>query len=197
MKDEKILESRLSKENLGKILTLKNPALNELIASAILKFQPKSVFISTGSEEDRHYIRVMAIRNGEEKPLLMPGHTIHYDGYEDQGRDPANTKFCVSDTSGLGSGLNAIEREAGITEINDIMNGIMLGREMIVGFYSLGPLGTEFAIPCVQITDSFYVAHSEDLLYRGGYELFKDQHAQDGFFKFLHSAGRLTNGVSS
>lgn len=197
MKDEKILETRLSEENLRKILELQNPVLNELIASAILKFQPKSVFISTGSEEDLHYIRARAIRNGEEKSLLMPGHTIHYDGYEDQGRDPANTKFCVSDTSALGSGLNAIEREAGIAEINDIMNGIMRGREMIVGFYSLGPLGTEFAIPCVQITDSFYVAHSEDLLYRGGYELFKAQQAQDGFFGFLHSAGTLANGVSS
>jgi len=197
MKDEKILETRLTKENLGKLLELKNSALNELIVSAILKFQPKSVFISTGSEEDCHYIRAMALRNGEEKPLLMPGHTIHYDGYQDQGRDPANTKFCVSDTSALGSGLNAIEREAGIAEINDIMDGIMRGREMIVAFYSLGPLGTVFTIPCVQITDSFYVAHSEDLLYRGGYELFKGQQLQDGFFGFLHSAGTLANGVSS
>jgi phosphoenolpyruvate carboxykinase (GTP) len=196
MDAEKVLESRLDGDNLEKIVTLKNPALNELVASAILNFQPESTFISTGNEEDRHYIRIQALRRGEETPLIRPGHTIHYDGYQDQGRDPANTRFCVKDTSSLGSGLNTIGREEGIAEVNAIMNGIMRGCEMIVSFYSLGPLGTDFAIPCVQITDSFYVAHSEDLLYRGGYELFKDQPVGDRFFKFLHSAGPLDNGVS-
>jgi len=194
MSYETILESRLSKENLQKILQLDNPSLNELISTAILRFQPKSVFISTGSEEDFHYIRTQAIRCGEEKPFLLGGHTIHYDGYEDQGRDPLHTQFCVSDRSSLGSGISSIDRTEGIAEINEIMSQIMHDREMIVSFYSLGPVGTEFAIPCVQITDSFYVAHSEDILYRSGYELFKQ--VKEGFFGFLHSAGALENGVS-
>ena len=49
----------------------------------------------------------------------------------------------------------------------------MKGRTMIVRFLSLGPTDSAFSIPCVQCTDSFYVAHSEDLLYRPGYEQFK------------------------
>jgi phosphoenolpyruvate carboxykinase (GTP) len=57
-------------------------------------------------------------------------------------------------------------------------------------------LGTEFAIPCLQITDSYYVAHSEDILYRSGYELFINETGKEGFFTFLHSAGALENGVS-
>ncbi|MFC2039315.1 phosphoenolpyruvate carboxykinase (GTP) [Chloroflexota bacterium] len=188
-----ILESRLSKGNLQKILELNKPSLNELISTAILRFQPDSVFISTGSEEDLHYIRTQAIRRGEEKPLFMSGHTIHRDGYEDQGRDPLHTRFCVSDGSSLGSGINFIDRTKGITEIDEIMNQAMHGREMIVSFYSLGPVGTDFAIPCVQLTDSFYVAHSEDILYRPGYELFKQ--VKEGFFGFLHSVGVLEHGV--
>ena len=67
---------------------------------------------------------------------------------------------------------------------------------MVVSFYTLGPLDTEFAIPCVQITDSYYVAHSEDILYRQGYKLFKGEAAGEGFFAFFHSAGALKNGVS-
>jgi len=194
MTNERVLESRLSKDNLQKLLKLDNPSLNKLISTAILRFQPDSVFISTGSEEDLHYIRTQTIRRGEEKPLLMPGHTIHYDGYEDQGRDPLHTQFCVSDKSSLGSGISSIDRTEGINEVNEIMNQIMRGREMIVSFYSLGPVGTDFAIPCVQITDSFYVAHSEDILYRPGYELFKQ--VKEGFFSFLHSSGTLEDGVS-
>ena len=174
-----VLQSRLDPESLGKLLALDNASLNELVADAILKFQPDSVFVSNGSPEDLHHVRIQAIRRSEEKPLILPGHTIHYDGYQDQGRDPANTRFLVSDAASLGPALNCVERKEGISEINKVMNGIMRGRQMIVSFYSLGPLGTEFAMPCVQITDSFYVIHSEDLLYRQGYELFKTERSRE------------------
>jgi len=195
MSTEKILESRLDADSLKKLKTLDNGPLDELVSDAILKFQPDSVFVSTGSPEDLQYVRTQAIRRGEETPLILPGHTIHYDGYEDQGRDPVNTEFLVSEGTSLGPALNSVDREEGLENINQIMNCIMRGREMIVSFYSLGPLGTEFAIPCVQITDSFYVAHSEDILYRQAYELFKEERSRD-FFTFLHSAGALENGVS-
>ncbi len=193
---DNILESRLDGGSLKKLLALGNANLNQLIADAILRFQPASVFVSTGSAEDLYYVRVQAIRRGEEKLLNLPGHTIHNDGYEDQGRDPKNTRFLVSGNISLGPGLNSMERQEGIREINEVMNGIMAGKEMVVSFYSLGPLGTEFAIPCVQITDSYYVTHSEDILYRQGYKLFKGKTAKEEFFAFFHSAGALKNGVS-
>ena len=196
MRWQATLQSRLSDANLKKLTDLNNPSLNELIARSIMRYQPRSVFISTGSEADRHYIRTQALRHGEEKPLLTPGHTMHYDGYFDQGRDPANTKFCVKEGTSLGPGILCVERDEGMLEINEIMDGIMHGKEMIVSFYSLGPVGTEFEIPCVQVTDSYYVAHSEDILYRNGYQAFMDPKYADGFFGFLHSAGTLANGVS-
>ena len=90
----------------------------------------------------------------------------------------SNTKFLVPHGTSLGPALNSVERREGIDEIDQVMNGIMRDKEMVVSFYSLGPLGTEFAIPCVQVTDSFYVAHSEDILYRQGYELFRKRQAK-------------------
>ncbi|MBK5134242.1 phosphoenolpyruvate carboxykinase (GTP), partial [Candidatus Bathyarchaeota archaeon] len=39
--------------------------------------------------------------------------------------------------------------------------------------------------------DSFYVAHSEDILYRKGYEEFRDLNGSKEFFHFIHSAGEL------
>jgi phosphoenolpyruvate carboxykinase (GTP) len=191
-----ILKSRLGTDSVRKLQELQNGPLNELVADAILLFQPDSVFVSNGSPEDMDRIRAMAVKKAEESPLILRGHTIHYDGYQDQGRDPVNTKFLVDDASSLGPGLNCEERDKGIREIRRVMDGIMRGRQMIVCFYTMGPLGTEFAIPCVQITDSYYVAHSEDILYRQGYELFKTEAAKEQFFSFFHSAGALDRGVS-
>ena len=71
----------------------------------------------------------------------------------------------------------------------------MSDKEMIVAFFCLGPLKSEFSILAVQITDSFYVAHSEDILYRCGYQELKRRKDKD-FFRFVHSAGVLENFVS-
>ena len=60
-------------------------------------------------------------------------------------------------------------------ELNEIMSGIMKGRELLVVFFTLGPQNSPFTIPAVQLTDSSYVVHSETILYRKGYEEFKRQ----------------------
>ncbi|MBW2194704.1 MAG: phosphoenolpyruvate carboxykinase, partial [Deltaproteobacteria bacterium] len=65
---DNILKSRLDGGSLKKLLALDNANLNKLIADAILRFQPASVFVSTGSAEDLYHVRAQAIRRGEEKP---------------------------------------------------------------------------------------------------------------------------------
>jgi phosphoenolpyruvate carboxykinase (GTP) len=62
---------------------------------------------------------------------------------------------------------------------------------MIVRFISLGPAQSIFSILGLQCTDSWYVAHSEDLLYRPGYEEFIKAGPKSDFLRVLHSAGRL------
>ena len=64
---------------------------------------------------------------------------------------------------------------------------------MIVRFFSLGPTGSVFSIPCVQCTDSWYVAHSLDLLYRKAYKIFLQKDSQSQIFRILHSAYLLSN----
>ncbi|MGF3554071.1 MAG: phosphoenolpyruvate carboxykinase (GTP) [Thermoplasmatota archaeon] len=72
-----------------------------------------------------------------------------------------------------------------------MLNNIMKGHELFIKFYCLGPLNSPFSIPCLQLTDSAYVAHSEDLLYRQGYSEFIRQGKNLRFFKFVHSQGEL------
>lgn len=195
-KREEILMRKLTGENYEKLMALDNAKMHKFVADAIELTGADSVFVCTGSEADIDYIRQLALKTGEEKPLKIAGHTYHFDGYYDQGRDKAATKYLLPEASELCRNLNWIEKKKGTEEVLSFLKGSMLGREMLVCFWCLGPVDSVFSIPCVQITDSSYVAHNESILYRGGYEQFKKIGVSEDFFRFLHTEGRMEGGVS-
>ena len=191
-----MLEEKCGDRSYHKLESLKNPALLDFVARYVEHCNPASVFVRTDSAEDSQYIRDKAIENGEEKKLALPGHTVHFDGYDDQARDKANTKYLLPPDVQLGADIKSVDRSAGLGEMKNLLKNIMAGKEMYVAFFCLGPTHSPFSIPAIQITDSSYVAHSEDILIRKGYEMFKKLKKADGFFKFVHSAGELEAGVS-
>ncbi len=201
---KELLKAKGGEENYRKLMELNNPEIIDFIGKYVEICKPSSLFVRTDSSEDIQYIRDKAKKIGEESPLLIDGHTIHFDGYLDQARDKERTKFLITKDLTLGPNLNSIEKGTGLKEIEDILKGIMKGKEMLVLFLSLGPVNSIFSVYAVQITDSFYVAHSEDILYRPAYEAFKNAVIARGeaprqsmnFFKFVHSAGKLENNVS-
>ncbi len=191
-----LLKGKCDPVHLDKIAQLNNEVLNQHIAKFVELLKPASIYVCNDSDEDREYIRGKTIKDNEEKPLFLEGHTIHFDGPKDQARDKANTKYLLPPDTDLGSSLNSTSKEQGLKEVTDFLDGIMSGKEMYILFFCLGPTDSAFSIPCVQITDSSYVAHSEYMLYRKGYEQFKKIQGSDQFFKFVHSAGELEGAVS-
>lgn len=192
-----ILRERLDENNYNKLMAIDNPYVHEIVARYIEHCNPEKVFVSDGTEESIQYIRDAAVANGEEMKLATPGHTVHFDGYYDQARDREHTKFLLPEGVKLGSSLRAIDREEGLREIHEIMRDIMRGHELYICFYSLGPTNSVFSIPCLQLTDSSYVAHSENILYRQGYEEFIRRGKTNNFFKFIHSEGELDERKTS
>ena len=191
-----LFNTRLSEKDFGKLTRINNPKLLQFVAKYIELCNPDTVFVCTDSPEDRIYIEQEAIKTGEERMLAVPGQTVHFDGYYDQARDRENTKFLLSEGVDLSSNLNLIDKQKGLKEINTIFKDIMKGHKLYVLFFCLGPSGSEFSLPCIQLTDSPYVAHSEQLLYRAGHEEFIRLGPSDRFFKFVHSEGELENNVS-
>jgi len=192
--DLSFLQSRMSPESSRKLTALDNDKLLRFVAEWVTICEPDTVYLCDDSDADAEYIRQQAIATGEEKRLARPGQTIHYDGYGDQGRAPGQTKFMVSAEHMAEMGnLNCVEYEEGLAEIRRIAKGIMRGKEAVVKLSCEGPTQSPFAIGCVQITDSYYVAHSEDILYRRGYEHFRNLKGEEkqNFFRFCHSAGPL------
>lgn len=194
---KKILESRLDGANYQKLMNINNKRLHLYVADAIDLCNPESVWVSTDSPEDIKYNRDMAIKLKEERHLAIEGHTIHFDGMNDQGRDREMTKYLVPATDTLSESLNQIEREEGLKEVRGFMKDSMKGRIMIVRFMTLGPQKSEFSIPCIECTDSFYVSHSLNLLYRSGYEEFKRLGEKAQFFAIMHSCGKMDNRMVS
>ncbi|HBG27341.1 MAG: phosphoenolpyruvate carboxykinase [Planctomycetes bacterium GWF2_41_51] len=191
------LQEKLDNENFAKLSALNNDKLFKFIADSIELTKPAKVFVSTDTPADIDHTRKQAVATGEEKPLNIKGHTIHFDGMEDQGRDREVTKYLVPADDTLSPALNQIERQEGLDEVRGLLAGSMIGRTMVVRFMTLGPNNSDFSIPCVECTDSFYVSHSMNLLYRLGYEEFKRLGSKAEFFATLHSCGKMDERMVS
>lgn len=192
----KLLKEKCGPENYKKLERLANDKLIKFAAKYAELFNPDSIFVRTDSKEDAEYVRGKTLENREERPLAIAGHTVHFDGYFDQGRDKGSTRYLLRPDEILGSDIMSVDREKGAEEIHKLFENSMKGKEMYICFYCLGPVNSEFSISAVQITDSSYVAHSEDILYRSGYEQFLNLKGSGNFFRFAHSAGELEKGVS-
>lgn len=200
MKREKYLEylkQKLDEKNYEKLKAIKSLKAIEFIVESDRICNPDSIFICDDSPKDVGFVREMAIKTREEAPLATEGHTIHFDGIKDQGRDRKATRYLVPKGEKLPAALNQIDRDEGIAEIMELLKNSMSGKVMIVRFLTLGPKNSIFSIPCLQCTDSWYVAHSEDLLYRSAYDVFVDQEITGELFRVLHSAGELDERMVS
>jgi len=187
-----VLEKWLSQEDIDKLRALNNPKVMRVVETYLKKCKPENAQVIDDSQEDIAYVRKLALENAEEAKLALDGHTVHFDGYHDQARDKENTRVLVPEGTTLGHHINTINRKEGLEEVLDIMEGIMEGKTVLIRFFCLGPTNSRFSKCALQLTDSAYVGHSEDLLYRQGYEEFKRLNGSEDFYYFIHSAGELT-----
>ena len=185
-----LFAEKLDAENLDKLSKIQNEEALLKIANAIVMCQPDKVMVHTGSQADKDFVKQHSIEKGEEAPLAMDGHTIHFDLPTDQGRLVNQTFYIVNDDEKISSMAKREPRKESHAYIQEHMTGIMNGKIMFVGFYSRGPVGAKASIPAVEISSSTYVLHSAELLYRNCYADFDAEVARRGeFFTNVHSEG--------
>jgi phosphoenolpyruvate carboxykinase (GTP) len=192
-----VLRNKLDGENYQRLTAIDNERLHRFVADAIVLCEPEAVLVLDDSPEAVAMSRRQSVQAREEIPLKMEGHTVHFDGPDDQGRDRDVTKYLVPEGDSLSPALKQVERRQGLDEVRGLLKGSMRGRTMIVRFMSLGPTDSSFSIPCVECTDSWYVSHSLNLLYRMGYEQFKHLGPKAQFFATLHSSGKVNERMVS
>ncbi|MEE4351257.1 MAG: phosphoenolpyruvate carboxykinase (GTP) [Desulfatiglans sp.] len=187
---EKLFRDKMDTSNFDKIQRIKSQKARLKIANAIMLGQPDKVFVNTGSPEDRQTIIDSSIKKGEESPLAIRNHTIHYDLREEQARIIDRTFYIANEDERVSTLANRIDRKDALQYVTEHMKGIMKGMTLVVGFYSRGPIGAEAAIPAIEATTSAYVCHSAELLYRNCFDAFDAEVERVGhFFTNVHSEG--------
>jgi phosphoenolpyruvate carboxykinase (GTP) len=186
----KLFDDKLDQEHLGRLSKIKNEDALLKVANAIACCQPDSVYITTGSPEDMQNVRKMSLEKGEEAPLAMKDHTIHYDLPEEQGRIVDRTYYIINEGEPVSVLGNKMLRSEALDYIKKYFAGIMNGKTMMVGFFCRGPVGAKMALPALEISSSTYVMHSGDILYRHCYDRFDEQVEKAGrFLTNVHSEG--------
>ena len=187
---EKIFKDNMDDSNFKKIQKITNEEARIKIANAIVMGRPDSVFVNTGSPEDQQFIIDLSIKTGEEAPLAIKNHTIHYDLADEQARIIDRTYYITNDDEKVSSLALRISRQDALKYVQDYMTGMMKGKTFIVGFYSRGPVGAHATIPAIEATTSCYVCHSAELLYRNCFDAFDAEAKRVGhFFTNIHSQG--------
>jgi len=185
-----VFASKCDAENLAKLNKITNEEAILKIANAIAMMQPDSVFVSTGSDADKQKVREMSLAKGEEKPLAMKDHTIHFDYAKEQGRVVDKTLYIVNEDEEISAMAKKLVRNEAYAYIKEHMVGIAKGKTMLVGFFSRGPIGAKASLPAIEITTSTYVVHSANLLYRNAYDHFDAEVKRAGYvITNVHSEG--------
>jgi len=175
-----VFRQYLDDTQLARISRLKHPEVLKKIANTVVLCNPERVFINTGSEADKEFIRLLALTKKEEASLAMEGHTIHFDLAGEQGRIIDRTFYIAGPSDDVSSLANRMDRPAALEEVRSNLKNIMQSKTMVVGFYIRGPKGSPVSNPALEITSSAYVSHSAELLYRNVYEDFENEIERQG-----------------
>ena len=185
-----LFESRCAPETVARLAKITNGEALLKIANAISMTEPDGVFVNTGSEQDLRLVRKISIEKGEEAPLAMKDHTIHFDLPQEQARIIDRTFYILNEGEKASSLAKSVLRSEAHQYIQPHMSGIARGKTLLVGFFSRGPIGAAAALPALEITTSTYVMHSANLLYRNVYNQFDAEAERAGLFLTnVHSEG--------
>jgi len=187
---KKVFDATLDAANRAKLRKISNQDALLRIANAIAMCTPARVFVVSASAEDVAACRRMSLEAGEESPLAMKDHTLHFDLPEDQGRMVDQTYYIANEDEEVSVLAKKMVRSESLAYIRQTMAGIMKGMTLFVGFYNRGPIGAQASIPGLMISSSAYVLHSANILYRCVFERFDAEAERAGvFFTNVHSQG--------
>ena len=160
--------------------------------------KPSRIYWCDGTEEEAR--RIVEIGMSEEKvdgqPVFrllnqkaFPHSYLHRSHPTDVARTENLTYICLSDRELAGPNNNWMEPGKAKDFLRRLSGGCMAGKTMYVLPYMMGHPDSPLAKPCVQLTDSSYVAVSMRIMTRMGKEVVQRIGPSENFVRGFHSVG--------
>ena len=162
--------------------------------------KPDRIHWIQGTEEEMRGLVDVGINQEKinSKPTFQPlNHTefphsyLHRSHPTDVARTEHLTFVCLPKKEDAGPNNNWMEPGEARKMVTPLYDGCMRGRTMYVIPYMMGHPDSPYARPCIQITDSVYVAVSMYIMTRVGTRVLQVIDERGDFVKGLHSIGDL------
>ena len=156
--------------------------------------QPEKFVWIVGSEEQANALRAEACSTGEMIKLneeLLPGCYLHRTAVNDVARVEGRTFICTSKKEDAGNINNWMDPKECYAKLSKLYKGAMQGRTMYVIPYSMGIVGSDFAMYGIELTDSIYVVLNMLIMTRVGTDVLAALGDSPDYVKGLHAKAQL------
>ena len=162
--------------------------------------KPKKIIWLDGSDREAHELVESALKENffdgrktlyELSGKKFPNSFLHRSHPDDVARTEKRTFMIFEREEEAGPTNNWIPPDKAKEILKPILKGAMEGRTMYVIPFVMGHPDSPYAQPCVQITDSTYVAISMRIMARVGEDALKLIRKRGKFIKGVHTIGEL------
>lgn len=171
---------------------LTNQVLDQWIQQISLLCKPTRIHLCDGSDAEYEQIAAQLVRQGTLVSLnsvKRPNSYWCHSHVDDVARVEENTFICSTAKEEAGPTNNWKDPVEMREILQQLFAGCMQGRTMYVIPYCMGPLGSEFSIIGVEITDSPYVVLNMKLMTRMGAAALAQLGSEGTFVPGIHSVG--------
>ena len=169
-----------------------NHMLDQWIKQMAALCNPEQIHVCDGSDAEYNAVASKMVEAGTLVPLNPAKRPNSYwcrSHPDDVARVEENTFICSKRKEDAGPTNNWKDPEEMRVVLGNLFSGCMQGRTMYVVPYCMGPLGSEFSIIGVEITDSPYVVLNMKLMTRMGAPVLAQMGKDGRFIPGIHSVG--------
>ncbi len=171
-----------------------NKFVNDWVNEMADLVKPDKIVWIDGSEEQLEALRAEGCATGEIYKLneeKLPGCYLHRTAIDDVARVEDRTFICAPTKEEAGATNNWMDPAEMYAKLRKLYDGSMKGKTMYVLPFSMGVVGSPFAKPGIEITDSIYVVLNMAIMTRIGKAVLDNLGDSADFVHGLHSRANM------
>ena len=167
-----------------------NKSVQRFVEEVVRLCEPSRVHFCDGSEAEDQALIEQLIEKGTLRRLAKrPNSYLAWSDPKDVARVEDRTFVCSATAEQAGPNNNWIDPAEMRAKLGPLFKGCMQGRTLYVIPFCMGPVGSDFSIVGIELTDSPYVVINMKRMTRMGAQVWRKLQADDEFVRCVHSVG--------